>query len=559
MSYSTPIVTIAPPTATVPAGVPIANDTLPVIGAVQLLKVLDGRPGGTEGIPGDATGGMWVNLKVAVPLNIATGQSVAITGAPAAGGALPVSFAGGFSVDTELPTGVLLADNLSNPTTPLVGAASMVWDPANGWLRVRGDTGFGIDVDVTRSVLPAGAATAAKQPAFGTAGAASTEVLSVQGRSGMVPVDVNILSGGSGGGTMDLATIKTVAVSTSTGATDAGTQRVVLAATQPTLTVQGSGNTTTPATGILTVQGDVGGVGAPIRVMAINQDNGAFTNGSGLVYPMAMERNDTLTTDPNPNSLGVPRISATRQQIMVIEDGNGSRTQRAGVSNSALAINLARVNDGLVMTGNGGAAGAQRVAIASDNTAFAVNATLAAETIKVIGAVNQGTSPWVVAGPSAHNAAITGNPLNLAAQVAPTAAPLENAAATQALLTQLIADPVGKLITLPYCAPSAMVSGATAAMTGVANTPLLAAPAAGFRNYITQITVTNSHATVGTDVLINDGTTALYVIPAAAVYGGATITFPVPLRQPTTATAINAQNVVTGASTRVSATGYVGR
>ena len=83
---------------------------------------------------------------------------------------------------------------------------------------------------------------------------------------------------------------------------------------------------------------------------------------------------------------------------------------------------------------------------------------------------------------------------------------------------------------------------------------------AGLRNYITQITVSNSHATVGTDVIIQDGSggTTLYTIPAAAVYGGATVTFPVPLRQPTTATAIYCANVTTGASTKVSASGYKG-
>jgi hypothetical protein len=125
----------------------------------------------------------------------------------------------------------------------------------------------------------------------------------------------------------------------------------------------------------------------------------------------------------------------------------------------------------------------------------------------------------------------------------------------------------GQLVTLPtdvgvpvYAASANFVSGTTAAMTGTTTTSLLAAPAAGLRNYITQITVSNSHATVGTDVLIQDGSggTTLYVIPAAAVYGGAVLTFPVPLRQPTTATAIFCANVTTGASTKVSASGYKG-
>lgn len=106
-----------------------------------------------------------------------------------------------------------------------------------------------------------------------------------------------------------------------------------------------------------------------------------------------------------------------------------------------------------------------------------------------------------------------------------------------------------------------IVSGAiTTAMTGTTSTSLVAAPGASLRNYITTIIVSNSHATVGTDVIIQDGSggTTLMTIPAAAVYGGAVITLPVPLRQPTTNTALFCANVTTGASTKVSAVGYKG-
>jgi hypothetical protein len=128
-------------------------------------------------------------------------------------------------------------------------------------------------------------------------------------------------------------------------------------------------------------------------------------------------------------------------------------------------------------------------------------------------------------------------------------------------MVQLVADLVGKLIVLPYANPENFVAGAiTTAMTATTSTSLVAAPAAGLRNYITQITVSNAHATVGTDIVIQDGSggATLYTIPAAAGYGGATLTFPVPLRQPTTATALFCANVTTGASTKVSASGYKG-
>lgn len=51
-------------------------------------------------------------------------------------------------------------------------------------------------------------------------------------------------------------------------------------------------------------------------------------------------------------------------------------------------VNLKQINGTTALTGNGTAgAGAQRVTIASDNTAFSVNATLSAETTKIIGRV----------------------------------------------------------------------------------------------------------------------------------------------------------------------------
>lgn len=112
-----------------------------------------------------------------------------------------------------------------------------------------------------------------------------------------------------------------------------------------------------------------------------------------------------------------------------------------------------------------------------------------------------------------------------------------------------------------YALPANFVSGAiTSAMTGTTSTSLVAAPGAGLHNYITTIVVSNSHATVGTDVIIQDGSggTTLLTIPAAAAYGGGVIPLPTPLRQPTANTALYCANVTTGSSTKVSAVGYKG-
>lgn len=157
----------------------------------------------------------------------------------------------------------------------------------------------------------------------------------------------------------------------------------------------------------------------------------------------------------------------------------------------------------------------------------------------------------------AHDTADAGNPLKIGGK----AVSAEPTAVTANDRVNALFDLVGKLIVLPYANPENFVSGAiTSAMTGTTSTSLVAAPGSGLRNYITQITISNAHATVGTDVIIQDGSggTTLYTIPAAAVYGGATVTFPVPLRQPTTNTALYVANVTTGASTKASASGYKG-
>lgn len=108
---------------------------------------------------------------------------------------------------------------------------------------------------------------------------------------------------------------------------------------------------------------------------------------------------------------------------------------------------------------------------------------------------------------------------------------------------------------------ASLVQGAiTTAMVGTTSTQLLAAPDPGLRNYITAVYCSNSHATVGTDIAVQDGSggTTLFTIPAGANYqGNAPISFGTyPLKQPTPATGLFVANVTTGSSTKCSAVGY---
>jgi hypothetical protein len=188
--------------------------------------------------------------------------------------------------------------------------------------------------------------------------------------------------------------------------------------------------------------------------------------------------------------------------------------------------------------------------------------SLGADTVAVTGTFYQATQPVSIAtntpvGNIAHDSADSGAPLKIGGRARSS----EITAVASDDRTDFISDLTGKQIVLPYANPENFVSGAiTTAMTATTSTSLVGTPGSGLRNYITTIIVSNAHGTVGTDVIIQDGSggTTLMTIPAAALYGGAVINLPVPLRQPTTNTALYCANVTTGASTKVSAVGYKG-
>ena len=160
-------------------------------------------------------------------------------------------------------------------------------------------------------------------------------------------------------------------------------------------------------------------------------------------------------------------------------------------------------------------------------------------------------------GTVAHDAADSGAPIKVGGRARTS----DVTAVASDDRVDAIFDKIGRMLVLPYSLLENIVSGAiTTSMTGTTSTSLISAPGAGLYNYITQVTVSNAHATQGTDVALQDGNggTTFYTIPAAAVYGGAAITFNPPLKQPTSNTALYCANVTTGASTKVSASGFKG-
>lgn len=162
------------------------------------------------------------------------------------------------------------------------------------------------------------------------------------------------------------------------------------------------------------------------------------------------------------------------------------------------------------------------------------------------------TNTIEVVGDAAHDAAIAGNPLRVGGHGRSS----DITAVSNGDTTNFITDLLGKQIVLPYAIPDLHWQAVTTAKTDTSDTAIKASAGAGLRNYITSLTVTNSHATVGTVVEVKDGSTVIHRAYAAPAGGGYTVTFPTPLKG-TAATAVNVANVTTGSNTYVSMSGYI--
>jgi hypothetical protein len=95
-------------------------------------------------------------------------------------------------------------------------------------------------------------------------------------------------------------------------------------------------------------------------------------------------------------------------------------------------------------------------------------------------------------------------------------------------------------------------------MTGTTSTQVIAAVSSQ-KIYLTHVICTNSHATVGTLISLQDGSggTTLYSFYAAPAGGGESVTLPVPIYT-TAGNGLYAANTTTGSNTYCSASGYSG-
>ena len=542
-----------------------------------------------------------------------TNYGAAFTQIVSSAGAFVDSFGGGtqYDVDTALgatPKGTLAVakrDDALSALTPIEGDAVELRTDANGalWVIPSGTTA----VSAASLPLPSGASTAAKQPALGTAGTPSADVISVQGVASMTALKVDgsavtqpvsaaslpLPTGAATETTLSALNTKVTACNTGAVVLAAGTAAYGKLAANSGVDIGDVDVTSLPATSnagatAKTSDYDTGAGTDTVTMMgvALPASGGAVAGGTAT-NPLRTDPTGT-TTQPvsgtvtaNLGTIAGAALETTLGSVKtavelidnavsgagfnVTQLGGAAVPIGAGLEATAVRVTLPTDGTGVVKLG-AGTAEIGKLAAGSANIGDVDILTIAAGdnnigNVDVVTmpnvTLNAGTNTNEVVGDAAHDAAIAGNPVRVGLR----AVSADITAVTTGDTCDAISDLVGKQVVLPYAIPENFIKGATAAITGTAATEVFAAQAAGIRSHLTQITVTNSHATVGTVVEIWDGITATGTLMhrgyAAPAGGGFSCSFVVPLRG-TAATAVNAYNITTGSNTYVSASGYKG-
>lgn len=147
-------------------GVTAATDDCGVAGHTQIVKLAISTDGSATPISADGTNGLDVDVTRVIPGTTSTALGKAEDAAHSSG-----------------DTGVMALAVRQDTATQLAGTDG-------DYSPLITDASGRLHVNVGASALPTGAATAAKQPALGTAGAASADVLTIQGVASMTPLQI---------------------------------------------------------------------------------------------------------------------------------------------------------------------------------------------------------------------------------------------------------------------------------------------------------------------------------------------------------------------------------
>lgn len=258
-------------------------------------------------------------------------QPIAGTGAPgsAVGGVLSVQgVAGGVAqpmsvASLPLPSGAATDANL----TALLGHGQGTM--ANSQSVTVASNQTPIPITASSLPLPTGAATSAKQPAFGTAGTPSADVLTCQGATSMTPFKVD-------GSTVT----QPVSLASQPLPTGASTS-----AKQPALGTAG-----TAAADVLTVQGIAGGVAQPVSVASLPLPSTASQEHTSAGSPSSARLTDgtsfykgTTPSDTQPisaSTLPLPSGACTDSNLTTVSQPPSSSAYIAQVSITTSATRI---------------------------------------------------------------------------------------------------------------------------------------------------------------------------------------------------------------------------
>lgn len=282
-----------------------------------------------------------------------------------------------------------------------------------------------------------------------------------------------------------------------------------------------------------------GTIGSTTKIVA-----GGGVEAGALRVTVASDSTGVLSVDDNGGSLtvdapvGTPafvRLSDGAAAITTLPVSLASVPSHAvtgPLTDTELRATAVPVSAASLPLPTGAATAAKQPALGTAGTASADVITIQgiASGTAVAVALAAGTNTNEVVGDAAHDAPIAGNPVRIAGR----ALTADYTAVAAGDVADLITTLLGKQVVIPYCLPGQMWSYAAPAgglVSQVAVT-IKAAAGAGIRNYITHIDVVNSHATISTELVINDGAagTVLWRGWLQAAGGGYSINFDPPLR-----------------------------
>lgn len=265
----------------------------------------------------------------------------------------------------------------------------------------------------------------------------------------------------------------------------------------------------------------------PIMGVALPKSGGAVAGGTSA---------DPIRTDPT---------GATAQPVtdnggtLSVDDGGGSLTV-----DGAVTVTGGKAEDAAASDGDPGVP-----VLGVRNDALAARTSTDGD-YGMVALDSAGRVHTVPGGGVAHDGADSGSPVKVGGRARTS----DITAVASDDRTDMVADTLGRQVVTLDQIPENSLNG-KANFTNTTAADVIAAQGAGIRIYVTDIVVTNAHASVGTKVEIRDGTTVLWQAYAAPGGGGFAHRFRRPLRLSAN-TALTAKCATTGADVDVNASGF---